>query len=62
MISDVVVMIGPTKVAAAMINPMRYLNMNDHKGRIKAGFDVDIVVLEDDYSVRQTYCLGVRQL
>ena len=47
---------------AASINPMRYLNMDDHKGRIKAGFDADIVVLEDDYSIRQTYCLGVRQL
>ena len=48
MISDVVVMIGPTKVAAATTNPMRYLNMNDHKGCIKSGFDADIVVLEDD--------------
>ena len=41
---------------------MRYLNMDDHKGRIKVGFDADIVVLNDDYSVRQTYCLGKEQL
>ena len=41
---------------------MRYLNMDDHKGRIKAGYDADIVVLEDDYSVKQTFCLGKKQL
>ncbi len=54
----------PFEVAldAATINPMRYLNMDDHKGRIKVGFDADIVVLNDDYSVRQTYCLGKEQL
>ncbi len=47
---------------AASINPMRYLNMDDHKGRIKAGFDADIVILNDDYSVKQTFCLGKKQL
>jgi len=51
-----------TAIDAASINPMRYLNMDDHKGRIKAGFDADIVVLEDDYSVVQTYCRGIEQL
>ena len=51
-----------TAIDAASINPMRYLNMDDHKGRIKAGFDADIVVLDDDYSVIQTYCKGVEQL
>ena len=54
----------PFEVAldAATINPMRYLHLDDHKGRIKAGFDADIVVLNNDYSVVQTYCLGKAQL
>ena len=47
---------------ACTINPMRYLGMDDHKGRIKAGFDADIVVLKDDYSVVETYCRGKAQL
>ncbi|MBR5341848.1 MAG: N-acetylglucosamine-6-phosphate deacetylase [Erysipelotrichaceae bacterium] len=51
-----------TALDAASINPMRYLGLDDHKGRIKAGFDADIVVLNDDYSVKQTYCLGKEQL
>ncbi|MBO7677561.1 MAG: N-acetylglucosamine-6-phosphate deacetylase [Erysipelotrichaceae bacterium] len=51
-----------TAIDAASINPMRYLNMDDHKGRIKVGFDADIVVLDDDYSVVQTYCKGNEQL
>lgn len=51
-----------TAIDACTINPMRYLNMDDHKGRIKAGFDADIVVLENDYCVHQTYCKGVEQI
>lgn len=49
-------------IDAASINPMRYLHMDDHKGRIKAGYDADIVVLADDYSVVETYCKGIEQL
>lgn len=51
-----------TAIDAVSINPMRYTGMDDHKGRIKAGFDADIVVLNDDYSVVQTYCRGKEQL
>ena len=43
-------------------NPIKYLRMDDHKGYIKTGYDADIVVLNDDYSVEQTYCLGKAQL
>ncbi len=49
-------------IDACTINPMRYLKMDDHKGRLIAGYDADIVVLRDDYSVEQTYCKGVAQL
>ena len=54
----------PQEIAidATSLNPMRYLNMDDHKGRIKALYDADLVVLNDDYSVEQTYCLGKKQL
>lgn len=44
------------------INPIRYLGLDDHKGKIQTGFDADIVVLKDDYSVAQTYCRGIAQL
>ena len=44
------------------INPATLLKMDDHKGRLYEGYDADIVVLGDDYSVIQTYCLGKAQL
>ena len=54
----------PFEVAidACTINPMRYVSMGDYKGRIKLGYDADIVVLDNDYGVVQTYCKGVEQL
>lgn len=44
------------------INPATLLKIDDHKGRLYEGYDADIVVLGDDYSVIQTYCLGKAQL
>ena len=32
------------------------------KGMIKVGMDADIVVLDADYSVIQTYCMGEAKL
>lgn len=49
-------------LASCTCNPMRYLKMDDCKGYIKSGYDADIVVLADDYSVIQTYCKGVSYL
>lgn len=40
------------------INPARCLGVDDRKGKLVAGYDADIVVLEDDYQVAQTYCRG----
>lgn len=40
------------------INPARCLHVDDRKGSLQAGKDADIVVLNDDYSVAQTYCMG----
>lgn len=38
--------------------PARYLKIDDHKGYIKVGYDADIVVLDDQYNVLDTYCRG----
>ena len=47
---------------AATINPATLLNMHDHIGKLCTGYDADIVVLNDDYSVEETYCKGIAQL
>lgn len=44
------------------INPARALRVDDRKGRLAAGYDADIVVLEDNYDVAQTYCKGFAML
>ncbi len=40
------------------LNPARLLGVDDRKGKIAAGHDADIVVLNDDYSVVMTYVKG----
>lgn len=49
-------------IDAVSLNPMRYLGLDDHKGKLQTGYDADVVVLNDDYSVEQTYCRGTAQL
>lgn len=44
------------------LNPARCLGMADRKGRLAAGCDADIVVLEDNYDVCRTYCRGIARL
>lgn len=39
-------------------NPAECLGIENRKGSIKSGLDADLVVLEDNYDVAQTYCLG----
>lgn len=51
-----------TALNACTINPARCLRVDDRKGRLAAGYDADLVVLEDDYEVCQTYCKGVEML
>ncbi|MBQ3134740.1 MAG: N-acetylglucosamine-6-phosphate deacetylase [Oscillospiraceae bacterium] len=45
-------------LASCTINPAVCLGLAKRKGSLAAGKDADIVVLEDDYSVAQTYCRG----
>lgn len=49
-------------INSCTINPARCLGVDDRKGLIGVGMDADLVVLEPDYNVHQTYCLGRAQL
>lgn len=51
-----------TAVNACTLNPARCLKVDDRKGKLIAGYDADIVVLEDDYKVVQTFCRGKEML
>ncbi|MFR4351510.1 MAG: N-acetylglucosamine-6-phosphate deacetylase [Roseburia sp.] len=45
-------------INSCTINPARCIGVGHRKGRICAGYDADLVVLEADYAVAQTYCRG----
>ncbi len=47
---------------ACTINPARCLGIENRKGQIRTGCDADLVVLEPDYTVHQTFCKGAEQL
>ena len=49
-------------INSCTINPARCIGADDRKGRIGVGMDADLVVLEKDYEVHQTYCMGKAQL
>ena len=49
-------------INACTINPAKCLGIDDRKGSIMVGKDADIVVLDTDYSVLQTYCKGDAKL
>lgn len=51
-----------TAVNACTLNPARCLKIDDRKGKLVIGYDADIVVLEDNYDVVQTYCRGKAML
>ncbi len=48
-------------INSCTINPAACLGIQDRKGSIQTGKDGDIVVLNADYSVKQTYCKGQPQ-
>lgn len=49
-------------INACTINPARCLGIDSRKGQIRTGMDADLVVLQPDYQVCQTYCRGTAQL
>ncbi|MDY6062935.1 MAG: amidohydrolase family protein [Erysipelotrichaceae bacterium] len=40
------------------LNPARLLKLDHRKGQLQAGMDADIVILDNDYQVIQTYARG----
>ena len=48
-------------INACTSNPARCLHVDDRKGTIGVGYDADLVVLDKDYEVVQTYCKGIGQ-
>lgn len=51
-----------TAINACTSNPAACLGISDRKGAIKVGLDADVVVLDRDYNVLQTYCKGKEML
>ena len=49
-------------INSCTINPARCIGVDDRKGAIGVGKDADLVVLDTDYSVIQTYCMGEAKL
>lgn len=49
-------------INSCTINPARCIGIDNRKGLIGVGMDADLVVLEHNYQVRQTYCMGKAQL
>ena len=48
-------------INACTSNPAKCLHVDDRKGTIGVGYDADLVILDRDYEVVQTYCKGVGQ-
>ena len=48
-------------INACTKNPCELLN-EDHKGIIAKGYDADLVVIDNDYNVKETYVLGKSML
>lgn len=51
-----------TALNSCTLNPARCLGADNRKGKIVTGYDADLVVLEDNYDVTQTYCKGTPML
>lgn len=49
-------------INACTINPARCIGIDNRKGVIRVGMDADLVILDTDYSVLQTYCMGEAKL
>ena len=49
-------------INSCTISPARLLGIDDRMGKLVAGYDADIVVLDDDYEVVQTYTKGKANL
>ena len=43
------------------INPMELIGEGDHRGKLAVGYEANVVVLDDDYSVLKTFVSGIEQ-
>jgi N-acetylglucosamine-6-phosphate deacetylase len=49
-------------INSCTINPARCLGVDGRKGRLAAGYDADLVMIDGDYRVLQTWCKGKAML
>lgn len=49
-------------INAATCNPLKMLGLNQSKGYIEIGYDADLTIMANDYSVCQTFVLGEKML
>ena len=49
-------------INSCTLNPAKVLGVDDHKGRIVAGYDADMVILDEQYNVVQCYVCGKEQV
>jgi N-acetylglucosamine-6-phosphate deacetylase len=45
-------------IGMATWNPARLMGVDDRKGRLQAGCDADLVILDDELKVRQVWTRG----
>jgi len=45
-------------VKMASYNGARHCNVHDHKGQIKEGYDADLILFDDDISIKKVFILG----
>ncbi len=51
-----------TVINSATINPATFLGLGNKLGLIKENYDADLIVIDDDYQVKQTYQKGIAKL
>lgn len=49
-------------INACTLNPANCIGVADRKGSIRVGKDADIIVIDKNYAVLQTYCMGEAKL
>lgn len=43
-------------------NPARYIGVDDRKGSLEAGKDADILVVNPNFEIQATYCMGKKYI
>jgi N-acetylglucosamine-6-phosphate deacetylase len=45
-------------VGMLTLNPARAIHVDDRKGRLRAGYDADLLLLDRDLMLQATFCRG----